>query len=129
MGTVLRILAVMGIAFAAVPAQAQTYPSKPITVVVPFGPGSGTDLITRIIAQRLSTAVNQSVIVENKPGANGTLAAMQVAHGAGRARRPGVDAVHRHGDRLAAPSARLAAGIGDNPAQTQRPGARIADPR
>ena len=79
MRTVLRLLAVLGVAFAAVPVQAQTYPSKPITVVVPFGPGSGTDLISRIIAQRLSVAVNQSVIVENKPGANGTLAAMQVA--------------------------------------------------
>ncbi len=79
MRTVLRILAAFGVALFAVPAHAQTYPSKPITVVVPFGPGSGTDLITRIIAQRLSTAVNQSVIVENKPGANGTLAANQVA--------------------------------------------------
>ncbi|MET0668432.1 MAG: tripartite tricarboxylate transporter substrate binding protein [Xanthobacteraceae bacterium] len=79
MRIVLRILAAFGVALFAVPAHAQTYPSKPITVVVPFGPGSGTDLITRIIAQRLSTAVNQSVIVENKPGANGTLAANQVA--------------------------------------------------
>jgi tripartite-type tricarboxylate transporter receptor subunit TctC len=60
-------------------ANAQGYPNKPITIVVPFGPGSGTDLITRIIAQRLSAAVNQSVIVENKAGANGTLAANFVA--------------------------------------------------
>ena len=79
MRTVLRIFAALGAVLFAVPAHAQTYPSKPITIVVPFGPGSGTDLITRIIAQRLSTAVNQSVIVENKPGANGTLAANFVA--------------------------------------------------
>ena len=79
MRTVLRIFAALGAVLFAVPADAQTYPSKPITVVVPFGPGSGTDLITRIIAQRLSAAVGQSVIVENKAGANGTLAANFVA--------------------------------------------------
>jgi tripartite-type tricarboxylate transporter receptor subunit TctC len=76
---VLRILAVLGIALSAVSAQAQNYPSKQIIVIVPFGPGSGTDLIARIIAQRLSAAVGQSVIVENKAGANGTLAANFVA--------------------------------------------------
>lgn len=70
-----RIVAAFGLALSAVSAHAQAYPSKPITLVVPFGPGSGTDLISRIIAQRLSTAVNQSVIVENKAGANGTIAA------------------------------------------------------
>ena len=74
-----RITVAFGIALFAVSAQAQSYPAKPITIIVPFGPGSGTDLITRIIAQRLSTAVNQSVIVENKAGANGTLAANFVA--------------------------------------------------
>ena len=79
MRIVLRLLAALGLALAAIPAQAQPYPSKPITVVVPFGPGSGTDLITRIIAQRIATALNQSVIVENKAGANGTIAANFVA--------------------------------------------------
>jgi tripartite-type tricarboxylate transporter receptor subunit TctC len=57
----------------------QDYPSKPITVVVPFGPGSGTDVITRIIAQPLSVALKQTIVIENKPGANGAIAATQVA--------------------------------------------------
>jgi len=68
--------------FAASAAGAQPYPSKPITIVVPFAAGSGTDSITRIIAQYLQTALNQSVIVENKVGASGVLAATYVARAA-----------------------------------------------
>jgi tripartite-type tricarboxylate transporter receptor subunit TctC len=58
------------------------YPTKPITIVVPFGAGSGTDVITRFIAQPLGTALNQSIVVENKPGANGAIAATSVARAA-----------------------------------------------
>jgi len=65
-----------------VSANAQGYPNKPITIVVPFGPGSGTDVITRIIAQPLGIALNQNIVVETKPGANGAIAATQVAHAA-----------------------------------------------
>lgn len=57
----------------------QDYPSKPITIVVPFGPGSGTDVITRIVAQPLAIALKQTIVIENKPGANGAIAATQVA--------------------------------------------------
>jgi tripartite-type tricarboxylate transporter receptor subunit TctC len=60
-------------------ASAQTWPAKPITIVVPFAPGSGTDSITRIIAQYLQVALGQSVVVENKVGASGVLAATFVA--------------------------------------------------
>ena len=60
-------------------AQAQTFPSKPITLVVPFGPGSGTDTVARLVGQHLSAALGQSVVVENKAGANGVLAAQYVA--------------------------------------------------
>jgi tripartite-type tricarboxylate transporter receptor subunit TctC len=63
-------------------AHADGYPSKPITIVVPFGAGSGTDGITRIIAPPLGAALKQTVIVENKPGANGAIAATQVARAA-----------------------------------------------
>ena len=63
-------------------AHAQTYPSKQITIVVPFAPGSGTDSITRIIAQYLQVALGQSVVVENKVGASGVLAATFVARAA-----------------------------------------------
>jgi tripartite-type tricarboxylate transporter receptor subunit TctC len=59
---------------------AQTYPSRVITVVTPFAAGSGTDVITRIIGKQLTGALGQSVIVDNKPGANGIIAANTVTH-------------------------------------------------
>lgn len=67
----------LGIAFAA--AAQGTYPSQNITIVLPFGPGSGTDIATRIIAQKLSEAMGKPVVVDNKPGANGSIAAEYVA--------------------------------------------------
>jgi tripartite-type tricarboxylate transporter receptor subunit TctC len=60
-------------------AGAQAYPSRPITIVVPFGPGSATDTVARSIALPLSIALKQSIVVETKPGANGAIAASQVA--------------------------------------------------
>jgi tripartite-type tricarboxylate transporter receptor subunit TctC len=65
-----------------VPATVAAYPSKPITIVVPFGPGSATDTITRVIGQHLSVAFKQTVVVENRPGANGALAALFVVRSA-----------------------------------------------
>jgi tripartite-type tricarboxylate transporter receptor subunit TctC len=65
----------------AAPASAQdTYPSRPITIVVPFGPGSGTDIGARLIGQKLSDAMGQPVTIDNKPGANGVIAADIVAN-------------------------------------------------
>jgi tripartite-type tricarboxylate transporter receptor subunit TctC len=63
-------------------AHAQPYPAKPVTIVVPFGAGSGTDSITRIVGHFLSTALKQTVVVEPKPGANGAIAATYVARSA-----------------------------------------------
>src|SRR5690242_6228364 len=63
-------------------AGAQTYPSRSITIVVPFGPGSATDSVARSIALPLGVALKQSIVVETKPGANGTIAASQVARAA-----------------------------------------------
>ena len=63
-------------------AGAENFPQKPITIIVPFGAGSGTDAVTRVIAQPLSLALKQTVIIENKPGANGAIAAAQVARAA-----------------------------------------------
>jgi tripartite-type tricarboxylate transporter receptor subunit TctC len=82
MRTLLRSLVAAGGLVFSLAAQADTYPSKPITIIVPFGPGSGTDTITRVIAQPLSVALKESVVVEDRPGANGALAALYVARSA-----------------------------------------------
>lgn len=60
----------------------ETYPSRPLKIVVPFGAGSGTDTATRMLAQRLEGALKQSVVVENRPGANGSIASVAVARAA-----------------------------------------------
>jgi tripartite-type tricarboxylate transporter receptor subunit TctC len=58
---------------------AQTFPQKPIKIVVPFGPGGIADLTARVVAQKMGVALGQSVIVENKPSAGGIVAAEVVA--------------------------------------------------
>ncbi|MBO9357162.1 tripartite tricarboxylate transporter substrate binding protein [Bordetella petrii] len=76
---ILRAAALAGAALAAAgPAQA-AYPDKPISLVVPFPAGSGTDAVGRIFAAELGEILGQQVVVENKPGANATIAAHYVA--------------------------------------------------
>src|SRR5712675_3166572 len=60
-------------------AQAQDYPSRPIKLVVAFTAGGTTDFVARLLAERLRTSLGQAVIVENRPGANGAIAAEYVA--------------------------------------------------
>ena len=62
------------------PAQAQSWPLKPIRLIVPFSPGGVTDAVARLSAEWLGGRLGQSVVVENKPGANGAIAADYVAH-------------------------------------------------
>ena len=69
----LAITAVLVLAAGA--ASAQQWPTKPVRFVAPFAPGGGTDFIARIAAQKLTEAIKQQVIVENRPGAGGTLGA------------------------------------------------------
>src|SRR5215475_11596588 len=68
--------AIAGIAAAAmqVPAGAQDFPSKPITIVVPFGPGTANDIIARQLGQDITATLGQSVIVDNRAGATGNIA-------------------------------------------------------
>ena len=54
-------------------ASAQPYPSKPIKLIVPFGPGSGSDILARIISEPLTQALGQPIVIDNKPGNNTTL--------------------------------------------------------
>jgi tripartite-type tricarboxylate transporter receptor subunit TctC len=60
--------------------RADDYPSRPITIVAVFGPGSASDTICRIIADKLSPLLGQPVVVEDRPGADGALAALYVHH-------------------------------------------------
>ena len=73
-----------GLVLATLPAasSAQEYPAKPVRIVVGFTPGGGPDITARQLAQKLSELWKQQVIVENRPGAGGTLAAAQVARAA-----------------------------------------------
>jgi len=65
--------------FASVPASAQTYPAKPIRLIVPFAPATGIDVLARMIGEPLSKRLGQPVVVENKPGASGNLGSDLVA--------------------------------------------------
>ena len=67
---------------AASAALAQSYPGKPITVVVPFAAGSGTDAVARVVMQKLSEQLKQPVVIDNRPGASAQIAAQYVAKAA-----------------------------------------------
>jgi tripartite-type tricarboxylate transporter receptor subunit TctC len=60
-------------------AQAQTYPARPITLLVPAAAGGGNDTVARVVAEKMSRLLGQQIVIENRPGAGGSLAARQVA--------------------------------------------------
>ena len=76
------MLAAAAAALLALPAAAQDYPGKPITLVVPFGPGSGTDQMARLYAKALGDELKVPIVVDNKGGASGFIAAQLVAKAA-----------------------------------------------
>jgi len=76
----LVLAAATAVCFSAALYAADNYPSRPVTLVAVFGPGSASDTICRIIADKLGPALGQPVIVEDRPGADGALAALYVHH-------------------------------------------------
>jgi tripartite-type tricarboxylate transporter receptor subunit TctC len=73
---------VAAIACASMAAQAQTYPTKPIRLIVTFAPGGSSDTVARIISPRLSERLGQPVVIENRPGGGGSIGADSVAKAA-----------------------------------------------
>lgn len=79
MNSLCRALLAIGVALAAAGASAQTYPSKPIRVIVPFPPGGGTDIIARDVSQKVAALTGWTLVVDNRPGAGGNLGVEAVA--------------------------------------------------
>ncbi|SFK28208.1 Bug family tripartite tricarboxylate transporter substrate binding protein [Falsiroseomonas stagni] len=78
-----RALLTLPLATAAIPARAQdAWPNRPIRITAPFAPGGSADTLGRLVAQELQTALGQSVVVENRPGAGGVLGSLAVARAA-----------------------------------------------
>ncbi|MGA9009665.1 MAG: tripartite tricarboxylate transporter substrate-binding protein, partial [Xanthobacteraceae bacterium] len=76
----LRAGLVLGLALTALPAWPDSYPSRPIHLIVNFAPGGTGDIVARLVGAKLQSNLGQSVIVENRPGAGGTLGARDVAN-------------------------------------------------
>src|SRR5882724_13325162 len=74
----LSVLATAALPFGA-PAHAQTYPTKPITIVLPLAAGTGMDTIVRLYGERLTQGLGKAVVVDNRPGASMMLATTAVA--------------------------------------------------
>ena len=77
-----RLLALVALAAATAAATAQTYPTKPVRVIVAFAPGTTSDIIGRVVSEKLTQSMGQPFIVENRTGAGGTIAADMVAKAA-----------------------------------------------
>ena len=79
---VLHLLRALCFALAATACGAQDWPSRPVRIVVPFPPGNGADVISRLIGERIAPALGQPVIVENRPGAGSMVGTTFVAKSA-----------------------------------------------
>src|SRR6266446_652030 len=76
------LAAVAAIVVASACAHAQTYPTRPITLVVPYAAGGGNDAMARVVAEKMSRTLGQQIVIENRAGAGGSTATRQVARSA-----------------------------------------------
>ena len=74
-----KTAAALAVASLALTVQAQNYPNKPVKLVIPFAPGGGNDIVSRVVGARLSSGLGQPFIIENRPGANGFIGPRAVA--------------------------------------------------
>ncbi len=81
LNVILAALLAVGGLFGAVPARAQSYPDRPVRIVVPFTPGSPNDVVARVLAPPLSVRLGQPVIIENRPGGSTTIGVKSVLAG------------------------------------------------
>jgi tripartite-type tricarboxylate transporter receptor subunit TctC len=79
---VIRYLCILLLVLVTSEANALDYPNRPITLIVPFGAGSGTDTVARIVSNRLSERLKSPIVVDNRVGANGAIGAMAAARAA-----------------------------------------------
>ena len=73
------LLCIVSLILAGVDAKAQSYPTKPVKILVPYAPGGTTDIVARIIAEQMRQSLGQPFVVENRPGANGIIAVDELA--------------------------------------------------
>ena len=73
------LIAATSAAAASARSRTQSYPNRPVRIIVPFPAGGPTDILSRVVAQRLSEVWGQPVVIENQPGANTAIAAARVA--------------------------------------------------
>ena len=114
------IAALFGVIALAGTVHAQTYPAKPIRLIVPFTPGGGTDIVSRLLATKLAESTGWTIIVENKAGASGTVGLIEAA----RAPAEGYDMVMGQADNLVIAPALQKLSI--NPARDLTPVALVA---
>ncbi|HEY0339077.1 MAG TPA: tripartite tricarboxylate transporter substrate binding protein [Burkholderiales bacterium] len=80
--SLLALILASGAALCATPVSSQTYPARPIRLIVSFAPGGSVDVVARIVAQRMSESFDQQVVIDNRPGAGGNLSAELAARAA-----------------------------------------------